>query len=243
MFRGEDDDAERLTWKPGALVATQRTVTEALSAACMVNLDLQRGESSASDLESRINAAIEQAKNAGDSYLRRSRASSKLRCYSRVIKFEAQKEAEKALELAGDNQSDNVVSARIVLAEIESINGNNSKALAELDNLADSTYREQNVGQNIEVRLTSAKLMKQSGSAKQRSEASVLLNRDSKRSSLEALQVIGGESRSCPSWQDLVARGDNIASACTSMSGLGFCGNFAAIGGAKCHKLPQIECK
>lgn len=92
-----------------------------------------------------------------------------------INKVEAQKEANKALELTGDNQSDNNVSARIVLAEIESANGNTSKALADLDDLEALTNQQHNVGQNIEVRLTSAKLMKQSGSAKQRSEAPVLL--------------------------------------------------------------------
>jgi tetratricopeptide (TPR) repeat protein len=147
----------------------------ALSAACLVNLDLQQGESSAADLQSRIDTAIEQAKNTGDSYSEAFSRIIKAQVLLPLNKVEAQKEAKEALELAGDNQSDNDVSARIVLAEIESMNGNTSKALAELDSLKTSTYRQQNVGQNIEVRLTSAKLMKQSGSAKQRSEAPVLL--------------------------------------------------------------------
>jgi ATP/maltotriose-dependent transcriptional regulator MalT len=146
-----------------------------LSAACLVNLDLQQGESSAADLQSRIDTAIEQAKNTGDSYSEAFSRIIKAQVLLPLNKVEAQKEAKEALELAGDNQSDNDVSARIVLAEIESMNGNTSKALAELDSLKTSTYRQQNVGQNIEVRLTSAKLMKQSGSAKQRSEAPVLL--------------------------------------------------------------------
>ncbi|MGA2688211.1 MAG: tetratricopeptide repeat protein [Candidatus Korobacteraceae bacterium] len=147
----------------------------ALPAACLVNLDLQQGESSAADLQSRIDTAIEQAKNTGDSYSEAFSRIIKAQVLLPLNKVEAQKEAKEALELAGDNQSDNDVSARIVLAEIESMNGNTSKALAELDSLKTSTYRQQNVGQNIEVRLTSAKLMKQSGSAKQRSEAPVLL--------------------------------------------------------------------
>ncbi len=162
-------DAERILGESGELGAA------ALSVACLVNLDLQRGVSSAADLRSRIDTAIEQAKDAGDSYSEAFSRIIKAQVLLPLNKVEAENEAKEALDLAGDNQYDNNVSARMVLAEIESANGNISKALADLDSLADLTYRQQNVGQNIQVRLTSAKLMKQSGSAKQRSEGSVLL--------------------------------------------------------------------
>ena len=147
----------------------------ALSAACLVNLDLQRSESAAADLQGRIDNSINDARNAGDSYSEAFSRIIKAQLLLPLNKVDAQTEAKRALELAGDNQSENDVSARIVLAEIEARNGDLGKALADLDNLVNSTYQQQNVGQNIEVRLTSAKLMKQSGSAKQRSDASVLL--------------------------------------------------------------------
>ncbi|MBV8629284.1 MAG: tetratricopeptide repeat protein, partial [Silvibacterium sp.] len=147
----------------------------ALSAASLVNLDLQRGESSADDLQKRIDNAIEQANKAGDSYSEAFSHIIKAQLLLPHNKAEARKEANEALNLAGDNQSDNAVSAQIVLAEIEAANGNTSKALTELDRLADVTYRQENVGQNIEVKLTSARLKKQSGSTKQKNEAPGLL--------------------------------------------------------------------
>jgi len=162
-------DAERIRGK------TKEQGAQALSTASLVNLDLQQRGSTVTDLQNRIDTAIVQARNAGDSYSESFSRVIKAHVLLPLNKAEAQKEAREALELAGDNQSDNNVSARILLAEIEAMSGDTNHALAELGSLAATTYKEQNVGQNIEVRLTSAKLMKQSGTAKQRSEAQILL--------------------------------------------------------------------
>ena len=148
---------------------------QAFSTACLVNLDLQQSKSNVPDLLKRIENAIQQASNAGDSYSESFSRIIKAQVLLAVNKVEAQKEARKALDLASDNQSDNNVAARIVLAEIAAMNGNTNQALVELERLTASTYHDQNVVQNLEARLTSAKLMKQAGPAKQRSDAKVLL--------------------------------------------------------------------
>lgn len=146
----------------------------ALSVASLVNLDFLQGQSTPKDLLDRITAAVQEAADAGDSYSE---------SFSRIVRArlllqlgrtsESEKDAETALSLAKrDKQPDNEVSARIVLAEILARKGNPKQALAEFDSLAASTYHDQNIGQNLEVRLASVKIMKQAG---QGSAATVLL--------------------------------------------------------------------
>ena len=143
----------------------------AWSATCLVNLDLEQGRSTATDLLGRIESARLEAEDAGDK---------ESESFARLIKAhvllqskrfaDAKTEAEEALRQAKGRQPDTEVGAQILVAELKAING-----LNELEVLADSTYHN-NVPRNLEARLTSARVMLQFGSAKQRSDARVLLS-------------------------------------------------------------------
>ena len=87
---------------------------------------------------------------------------------------EARTEAASALDLAvKGKQSDNQVAARTVLAEIKGTNKPIDEALDQLNELADFSHYP-DVGENLEARLASLKLMLQGGSVKQRSDARIL---------------------------------------------------------------------
>ena len=146
------------------------------SEASLVNLDLQQGHSSATELSQRIDEAIQNVEKAGDE---ESESFARLMMARVLLELrrteEAKQEAEKALGLARKlGQLDNVLAARIVLAEIKAANGAVDEALKDLQSVADSTYRK-NVPRNLEARLALARVMLQFGSAKQRSDAKVLL--------------------------------------------------------------------
>jgi tetratricopeptide (TPR) repeat protein len=152
-----------------------QTGAQALSTASLVNLDLQQRGTTVGDLSDRIETAIQQATNAGDSYSESFARIIKAQLLLPERKIEAEKEARRALELAGENQADNAFSAQVVLAEIEAINGHTPQALTHLDALRASAERDQNVGQKLEARLAYLKLMKQAGQTKQQEDAMVLL--------------------------------------------------------------------
>jgi tetratricopeptide (TPR) repeat protein len=145
-------------------------------AASLVNLDLQQGGATPVSLLGHIETAVQEAVDAGDS---------ESESFARVIKarvllqlnrtVEATQEAARALDLAiKGKQPDNEVAARIVLAEIKGMNKPIDETIKELDELADFTHHP-NVGENLEAGLTSLKVMLRGGSAKQRSDARVLL--------------------------------------------------------------------
>ena len=148
---------------------------QALSTACLVNLDFQQGKSTITDLLNRINDAIERAKEASDSYSQSFANVIKARVLLPTDKAAAEDAANNALQLAGDNQADNTFSANAILAEIEAMNGHTDSAVAKLKKLEDSANQDKNMVQALEAQLAYLKLLKQLGQPKQRSDAQVLL--------------------------------------------------------------------
>lgn len=175
---------------------------QALSSACLVNLDLQQGKSTISELLNRIDDAIQRAKEASDSYSQSFANVIKARVLLPTDKRAAEEAAKNALKLAGDNQADNTFSANIILAEVEAMNGHTDPAVAKLKKLENSANQDQNVLQGLEAQLAYLKLLKQSGQPQQRNEAQVLLgkfetdarNRGYKLLAAKARAVLGGST-------------------------------------------------
>jgi tetratricopeptide (TPR) repeat protein len=186
-------DAERIRHKLNEAGA------QAFSTACLVNVDLQQNTSSGvkpymADLLNRINIALEQAERAGDSYARSFAHIVKARVLLVNDKSAAEREAEAALELAGDNQADNAFSAQIILAEIEAMDGHTDLARAKLETLKTSAERDQNVVQELEARLASLKLMKHTGSAQDRRKAKDMLEEFKKEADTKGYKLLASQA-------------------------------------------------
>ena len=163
-------DAERIRGK------LPEAGPQAFSMACLVNLDLQRDIATGitpntDDLLKRIKLAIDQAANAGDSYSESFAYLVKARILLPQHQDQANEQAKKALELAGENQADNTFLARIIIAEIDALRGNTKRAFDELEKLKNSAEHNGSLGQELEAQLAYLKMMRETGSPPQRSKA------------------------------------------------------------------------